>query len=187
MMWKSAALLAAAVLAAGAAPKPTAPKPAPAKAQPVKAQTAKPVRDPTFDARNPSNLIEVLAAANAHGEIARTEGDGVMLKVTSPAGSFQAQFAGCDTHGRGCLALGFDASANQRTATLAEINRFNQSSVTCRIVQDQAGKPHMLFSTLLFAETSRGEMIGQIDGWRGCLADFGDFLKDPTGYLASAP
>jgi hypothetical protein len=30
-------------------------------------------------------------------------------------------------------------------------------------------------------------MLTQIDAWRGCIADFGSFLKDPTAYLASAP
>jgi hypothetical protein len=189
MIWKTIVLLAATALLAGAGPKAAskaaAPKPAPAKAAAVhaKAETS----DAAFDARNPSNLIDILTAAGAHAEIARTEGDGVMLKVSSPAGSFQAQYAGCDAHGRSCVALEFDAGSEQRTAALAEINRFNQSSLTCRMIQDAAGKPHVLYSTLVFAETSRARMTAEVDGWKGCIAEFGAFLKDPTGYLASAP
>jgi hypothetical protein len=30
-------------------------------------------------------------------------------------------------------------------------------------------------------------MTAEVDGWKGCIAEFGTFLKDPTGYLASAP
>lgn len=140
-----------------------------------------------FDARNPFDLIELLGSLDAHAEIVKTEGDGVMLKVASPAGAFQAQFAGCDAHGRACSALQFDAVADQRTATLAEINRFNQSSLTCRMIQDAAGKPHVLYSALVHAGEPRSALLDDINGWRGCIADFGAFLKDPPGYLASAP
>jgi hypothetical protein len=173
-------LLATALLAQAAAAKPAPAKPA---ATPHKITAA----EPSFDARNPSNLVELLAALDAHAEIVRTQDDAVMLKVSSPAGGFQAQFGGCDAHGRACAGLQFDASADQRTATLAEINRFNQSSLTCRMIQDPSGKPHVLYSTLVFASTGRPEMLTQIDAWRGCIADFGSFLKDPTAYLASAP
>lgn len=184
MLRKTTALLAAATLVMGAAP--AAKQPA-SKSVAVKPPAAKPAPTGAFDARNPSNLIEVLAAADAKAEIVKAEAGGVILKVTSPAGAFQAQFAGCDEHGRACAALQFDAASEKRTATLAEINRFNQSSLTCRMIQDQTGKPHVLYSTLVFAADSRAETVGQIDAWRGCIAAFGDFIKDPNGYLASVP
>ena len=192
MLWKTTALIACAAMLAAAAPKPTqkaAPKPAAAKPAAPMPTVVKPVaaKAEAFDARNPQTLIDLLAGLDAKAEIVRTQDDGVMLKVISPAGSFQAQFAGCDSHARACAAVQFDASAEARTATLAEINRFNQSSLICRIVQDNAGKPHVLYSALVSPGEGRAQMLGDIDAWRGCIGDFGAFLKDPTGYLASAP
>lgn len=178
MIWKALALLAAAVLLAAAAPKPSARKAAPPKPAAV---------DTDFNASNPASLIQVLSGLDAHGEIVRSNGDSVMLKVTSPAGAFEVQFAGCDAHGRTCAALQFDAASTQRTATLAEINRFNQSSLTCRMIQDRDGKPHIVYSALVSPDEPRSDLLSDINAWRGCIGDFGTFLKDPAGYLASAP
>jgi len=172
--------LAAGALCAGAALAQTPPAKAPAAKAP-----ARPAAQP-FDARDPASLVALLADLDAKAEIGGRSEDGVVVRVTSPAGAFHGQFAGCDRQGRACAAVQFDAPA-QRTATLAQINAFNQSSLTCRIFQDKAGKPHMLYSTLLFPADSRDEMLGHIGAWQGCLATFAAFLSDPTGYLASAP
>ena len=70
--------------------------------------------------------------------------------------------------------------------TLAQINAFNQTSVLCRLYQDKSGKAHVEYSTLLLPKDGRTEMLLHLNAWRGCLADFEAFLKDPTGYLAGA-
>lgn len=177
-------LIAAATLSLGAARKPPTPaKPPPAKTAPAKAVAA----GAPFDARSPDSLARLLASLDAHAEPVRSDTENVMLKVTSPAGGFQVQFGGCDSKGHSCAAVQFDAGAEQRTATWAEINAFNQSSLACRLYQDRGGKPHVLYSALLFASTGREDMLGHIAAWRGCLSSFGDFLKDPNGYLATAP
>ena len=193
MLRKITTVLACAALLAAAAPKPApkapaakAPDPKPTIVKPAPTRTA-PSKAGPFDARNPQDLVDLLAGLDAKAQVVGAQEDGVMLKVTSPAGSFQAQFAGCDAHARACAALQFDASAEARTATLAEINRFNMSSLVCRIVQDRAGKPHVLYSALVSGGETQAQMLGDIDAWRGCIGDFGAFLKDPTGYLASAP
>jgi hypothetical protein len=177
MSWKSTVLIAAAVLTLGAAKKPATPKP----------PAAKPVAAVAFDAREPESLITLLASLDAKAEVTRRDAENVMIKVASPAGDFQAQFGGCNAQGRGCGALQFEASSDQRTATLAEINGFNQSSLTCRLFQDRSNRPHVLYSTLLFPAQTREQTLTHVAAWRGCLASFGDFLKDPAGYLAVAP
>lgn len=181
---KAAASKAAAPKAA--APKAGAPKAPPAKAPPARAAPARPATGP-FDGRDPASLVALLTSLDAKAELGGKVEDAVVVRVTSPAGAFQAQYAGCNAQGRACGAVQFDAVATQRTATLAEVNAFNQSSLTCRIFQDKAGKPHVLYSTLLFAADTRQEMLGHIGAWQGCLANFGAFLSDPPGYLASAP
>jgi hypothetical protein len=189
MSLRTALLIAAALAACSAA---AAGKPAPHKAAPVaKPATAAPVpaAPPTgpFDAREPGNLIALLTSLDAKAQVASRDKDGVLLKVTSPVGGFDVQYAGCNQQGRACAGLQFDASAEAKTATLAEINGFNQSSLACRIYQDKAGKPHVVYSSLVFASSSRQDMLTHINAWRGCISDFGGFLKDPPGYLASAP
>jgi hypothetical protein len=123
----------------------------------------------------------------AKGEIVARQDDGVALKITNPAYGFSAQFAGCDAQGRNCKALAFSGVSDQRTATLVQINAFNQTSINCHAYQDGAGKPHAWYSTLVFASTTRDDMVGHLGAWQGCWASFGDFLKNPAAFLASAP
>ncbi|WP_395674416.1 hypothetical protein [Phenylobacterium sp.] len=139
-----------------------------------------------FSVGDPASHIALLATLDAKAEVASQEADGVLLRVTSPAGGFTVQFAGCNATGKACKALQFDA-AGTTAPTLAQINGFNQSSLTCRIVQDRAGKPHVLYSALLLPTDTRDAALNHVAAWRGCLGDFGAFLSDPPGYLAAAP
>ena len=132
-------------------------------------------------------LAALLAAAGAKGEIAHREADSVFLTVSSATVSFTAQFAGCDAQGRKCAAVLFDNQNPGPSPTLAQINAFNQTSATCRAYQDKAGKAHVLYSTLLLANDSSDRITQHLAAWRGCLAEFGAFVKDPTAYLAEAP
>jgi hypothetical protein len=188
MLRKALVLIVAASLSMGAAqakPKAAAPKPTPAAKPPAAASRSQ----APFDARDPAGLIAVLTAMGAKAAVVEADpaDDAVRLKVTSPAGAFAVQFAGC-AHRRACQALQFDAGSEGRTATLADINAFNQGSLACRLYQDKAtGRPHVLYSALLFATHTREDLHTQMGAWLGCVASFGDFLKDPPGYLASAP
>jgi len=195
MLWKTAALIAAAILMTGAAPaskapapKAAAPKSAAAKAAPkADAPAAKPTVAGFVDARDPASIIALLATAGAKGEVAHREADAVFLAVTSASVSFTAQFAGCDAQGRKCAVVLFDNQNAAASPTLGQLNAFNQTSATCRSYQDKAGKAHVLYSTLLFADDSSARITQQLAAWRGCLAEFGTFVKDPNAYLAEAP
>ena len=186
-----ALLIAAAVLTMGAAPaaKPAAPKPAAAKAAPkAPAAAAKPAaapRTPT-DSRDPASLVALLNVSGAKAVVANKDEGGVLVAVTSTAANFSAQFADCDRQGRNCRAAVFDA-ALPGAATLNQINGYNQASALCRAYLDRMNKPHVTMPVLLFADDTREHMVTALGGWQGCLGDFGAFLKDPNGYLASAP
>jgi hypothetical protein len=186
-----AALVAAVLIVGAAAPGAlAAPKPAakPAAAKPAAAAPAKPAAaDGPFDARNPASLIALLASMGAQGEVTTRQDDVVALKITNPAYSFAAQYAGCDGQGRACKALAFSGVSDARTATLAQINGFNQTSINCHAYQDNGGKPHAWYSTLVFPSTTREDMVTHVGAWQGCWASFGAFLKDPVAYLAAAP
>jgi hypothetical protein len=173
-MLRKCLLIVALLGCAAAAPKSGthAPRPAP--------------RPAALDVRDPANLVTLLAAMGAKAAVARREADAVFLTVTSPTEVFSAQFAGCDGQGRNCQALLFDRQGTEGQPTLAQINAFNQTSVMCRAYQDKGGRAHVEYSTLLFAGAGRAEMTVHVNAWRGCLADFGAFLKDPNGYLAAA-
>ena len=187
-----------------AAPKPASSKPAAAKSQPQKPEatktdpakaTAKPAAGKPaaprasgpFDARDPASLIAFLGTLDAKGQITETSGDGVDLSVTTPAFSFGAHYAGCDERAKACKGLAFTALSEQKRATLAQLNGFNQSSMTCRVFMDSAGKSHVMYSTLVSVQDTREEMRTHLSAWQGCMASFGDFLRDPNAYLAAAP
>ena len=193
MLWKTTALIAAAVLATGAAqppkaaaPKPAAPKAA-AKPAPKGAANARAASDAAFDSRDPASMVALLGAAGATASIAHTEADAVFLTVASTAANFSVQYAGCDAQGRECRAVLFDNATDKASPPLAQLNAYNQTSAMCRGFMDKAGKAHVIYSTLVFADDNRARVVSQLGAWQGCIAEFRDFLKDPTAYLASAP
>ena len=174
-------LAACAVLLCAAAPK--AAKAPPAKAAPgVKAAPK-----PGFDVRDPASLIALLGSAGAKAQVARKDEDAVLLTVQSVAANFSIQFADCDRQGRACKAAFFDLMAGRASPPIGQLNAFNQSSVMCRAYQDKTGKPHVVYSTLLFADDTRQHATTQLAAWQGCVGEFGVFLKDPNAYLAAAP
>lgn len=175
-------LVLAALACMAAAPKPSQ-KPATKATRPA---ASAPAHAGPLDARDPASLIDLLASLSAKAEIARREGDAVFLAVTSPTEVFSTQFAGCDAHGRNCQALLFDRQGGQGAPTLAQLNAFNQTSVMCRLYQDKGGRPHVVYSSLLFPKDGRPEMLLHLNAWRGCIGDFDAFLKDPAGFLAGA-
>jgi len=170
-----AALAAPAVLAAD--PKP-APKPA---TKPAAAKSG------TFDARDPAALIAVLAEMEAKAEVVRTEEDSVFLNVTTPAFGFGVQFAGCDKAGKACQGMAFSTAAEKRSANLAQMNDFNQTSINCKAFVDKGGKAHIAYSALLSGRDGKEELRTHVVAWQGCLGAFGEFLRDPAGFLAKAP
>lgn len=166
-------LTAIAVLALAAAPiaAPAQTKPAPAR----------------FDARDPASLIALLATTDAKAEVTNKTNEEVRLSVATAGLAFGAQFAGCDASGKACKALAFNAAAEKKSATLAQVNNFNQTSMLCRAYQDKSGKMNIVYATLLGATDTRDDMKMHIGAWQTCLGAFGQFLQDPTGYLAAAP
>lgn len=161
-----------------AAAKPAAPKPAAPPAGP-------------FDATNPQSFMDLLGGAGAKVQTNRKEEDAVFVAVTSTAATFSMQFAGCTPQGRGCKAVLLDSAMDRATppgnqATTAQINAFNQTSVMCRIYQDRAGQPHVVYSAILFRSMTRDDASTHLLAWQGCLADGRDFNRDPVAYLANA-
>ena len=184
MLRKLTALAALGLLTAAAAPAAKAPA---VKAPALKAAPApKAAAAAAHEAGNPASLVAVLNSAGAKAQLGQKAADTVQVAVTSTAANFTVLFVGCNAQGRGCQAAVYDAPMPGR-ATLQQLNGFNQSSAMCRAYQDRTGQPHVVYSVLTFASTTREQTIAQLGGWQGCLGDFGRFLKDPAGYLAEAP
>lgn len=168
-------MLPAAILCLAAAPAQKAAAP--------KASAAKPAA--AFDMRDPQGLMGILDAAGAKAQTSRREDDAVLVAVESAVAAFSMQFVGCEA-GRACKAVMLD-SALEGAPTLAQINSFNQTSATCRIVQLRGGAAHVLYSALLFASATRADATTHLAAWQGCLASARDFARDPVRFLAEAP
>ena len=193
MFWKTSALLACALMvpvsATAATPKPKPTAPAPAPAPDAKPAPAKPLASPIadFDARNPASVAAILNLGGAKASVAAKDADAVLLNVTSVAANFTVLFASCDAQGRACKALQFDYGDDRPGPTFPQVNAFNQTSAMCRAYEDKTGKAHVVYSTLLFADDPYEHFRTQVLAWTGCIGEFRNFLKDPNGYLASAP
>jgi len=191
MSLRLALILPAALLCLAAAPaqKPPA-KAAPAKpaakAPATKAPAPKTASTGPFDATNPQGLMDILGAAGAKVQTNRREEDAVFVTVSSAVATFSMQVAGCNAQGRACRAVLLDGQLERSSATSAQINGFNQTSVMCRLYQDKGGNPHVVYSAILFRTMTREDAETHMLAWQGCLSDGRDFLKDPVGYLANA-
>ncbi|MDB5423570.1 MAG: hypothetical protein JWQ29_986 [Phenylobacterium sp.] len=188
MSWKTTALIAAAVLCTGAAAKPVLKAPA-AKAAPAKPAPTKPIVSPVanFDARNPVSVMAVLNLGGGKATQLQKDADTVLVGFVSIAANFTLQFEACDGQGRACKAIEFDSLIDLPGPSFAQLNAFNQSSVMCRGYEDKTGKPHVVYSTLVFADAPYEHFRTEMLAWTGCIGEFRNFLKDPNGYLASAP
>ena len=116
----------------------------------------------------------------------RREADAVFVTVSSTMATFSMQFAGCNAQGRACRAVLLDGQLERSPITSAQVNAFNQTSVMCRLYQDKAGLPHVLYSAILFRTMTRDDAATHMLAWQGCLSDGRDFLRDPVAYLANA-
>ena len=158
-----------------------APPPPAAKAVTAKAPAGKPG---PFDARDPASLVAFLKTTGATAEVAASRPDKVALAVTTPGGVFAAQYVDCDAKGKACKALAFTSIFERRQASLGDINAFNRTQVLCRGYLGTDGRPSVAYSTLVNLRMTTDEMRLHISAWQGCLASFGEFTRDPTGYLA---
>jgi len=179
-----AALGALALLPAPAAT--AAPAKSHAAAKPAAAGPAAAAAIPGFDARDPASVIVLLKQMNAEGKILKTAGDVVVIGVTAPSLSFGVQMMGCDATGKACHALAMSASS-EKPATLSQINVFNRSQPMCRGLQNTEGKVTVMYFALVSAHTNIEETRQQMAVWGGCLANFGEFLKDPSAFPPKAP
>ena len=195
MLAKSIGLALIAVLVMGAAAKPKPPpakpvataKPAPSKPAPSKPGAAKAAPIADFDAQNPMSVIALLNTNGAKATLVQKQEDLVQVAVTSVAANFGMIFAGCDAQGRKCKVVQFDYADDKPGPTFAQVNAFNQTSATCRSAEDKSSRPHVLYSTLLFADDPYAHFREHVAAWTGCIGEFRNFLKDPNAYLASAP
>ena len=180
------ALIAALLLATSAAtaPRPTAHKPAKPAARP--APHAPATASPAQDARDPATMVALLQGGGAKAQIARKDGDAVLVTATSAFANFSVQYLECDPTGRACKAAVLDTQA-EGSPSLAQINGFNQSSALCRGYLDKTGKSHVVMSMPLFGDESHDELVTQMIAWQNCIAQFSNFARDPVAYLANAP
>ncbi len=188
MFRKTLVLIAIGLITMGVTHKPP-PAKAPAPDQPTPAAKAATVPAPIadFDARNPMSVIALLNLGGAKATIVSKDADAVLVNVTSVAANFTALFASCDAQGRACKAVQFDYLDDKPGPTFAQLNAFNQTSALCRTYEDKTSRPHVVFSTLLFPDDPYEHFRTQTAAWTGCIGEFRSFLKDPNGYLASAP
>ena len=140
MIIRALALTAALALAApaSAATKPAGHKPA-AAANPT-APAPAPAPSGPFDAREPASMIALLASVDAPALVASHDAENVILKATSPAGSFAIQFGGCNPQGHLCKAVQFDSQVEAPGPTFAQLNAFNQTSAMIRLTISPAGR-----------------------------------------------
>ena len=125
----------------------------------------------------------ILDRRRRQGAGRRREGDAVFVTVTSAAANFSMQFAGCSAQGRACRAVLLDApwrAARHRGPG----QRFNQTSVMCRVYQDKAGSRTWSIRDPVPQHDARRRDT-HLQAWQGCRPRPG-FPEDPVGYLANA-
>ncbi|MFM8376706.1 MAG: YbjN domain-containing protein [Phenylobacterium sp.] len=141
-------------------------------------------RTPAFDARRPPDVIALLAAMEAKAEIGRKANGQVFMTVTTPGGGFGAQMVGCDEAFATCRAIALYSAFSRKGVTMAQINDYNRSQLTCRGIMTPSGEPSVMYAVLLNGRMTRDELREHVGVWQGCLSGFGEFIQDPIGFLS---
>jgi hypothetical protein len=159
-----------------------------AVATPAVAQTKAPAAKTSgaFDARDPATLSRVLTGMKATVTAGKDAGGQPALKVQTPGGGFGVAYVDCNAQGRACTAMAFSAAFEKKTATLAHLNAFNQRDIACRGYMTSDGRLHVMYSTVLTQRMNAADVNLHLGVWQGCLGAFGQFVRDPPGFLAEA-
>lgn len=157
----------------------------PAAAQAKKAPAPK-AAAAVFDARDPNTLADLLTSMKATVARAKDAAGRPNFKVSTPGGAFGVQYVDCNPQGKACTALAFSTGFEKKGATLAHLNAFNRRDIACRAYMTADGKPNVMYSTILTQRMTAADLNLHLGVWQGCLGAFGQFTRDPAGFMAEA-
>jgi hypothetical protein len=136
-----------------------------------------------FDARDPAEVLTVIAANGASGDLKKD--DKGMPYIDAKAGtlSFEVDFFDCDQAGGACATAIYATGWDLTSVSLDQINRWNRWTLMCPAYLTTDNHPHAWFAVKPSANDTRADVANQLNTWLDCLSDFDKFTDAPDAFL----
>ena len=136
-----------------------------------------------FDARDPKDVFQVLAAHGVEVKWAGDSKDVDYIDATAGQLSFQVDFYRCNPDRNRCGAVVYQVGWDKPLVTLDQINRWNRAVLLCPAYLTETGHPHAWLGVLPSAHDTREDVTAQQVSWLTCLTSFDQFTNDPEAFL----
>jgi hypothetical protein len=142
-------------------------------------------RAAAFDARNPADVLSVITANGASGELKTSDKGDPWIDAKAGKLGFEVDFSGCDAGKTHCdevlYAMGFDMSS----ITLEQINGWNRWALLCPAYLTTADHPRAWYGLKPSRNDTAEDVKHQSDVWLACMNNFDKFTDNPDAFLKS--
>jgi hypothetical protein len=136
-----------------------------------------------FDARNPTDVLAVLSANGASGDLKKDEKGKPYIDAKAGTLGFEVDFYDCDDKGAVCATTLYTTGWNMSSVTIEQINRWNRWTVLCPAYLNSENHPHAWYALKPSVNEARSDVAVELGGWLDCLSDFDKFTDDPEVFL----
>jgi hypothetical protein len=142
-------------------------------------------RAAAFDARNPADVLSVITANGASGELKTTDKGLPWIDAKAGKLGFEVDFTGCDADRTNCKTVLYALGFNMTSITLDQINGWNRWTVLCPAYLTTENHPRAWFGLRPSHNDSFEDVRAQESAWLTCMSDFDKFTDAPDVFLKS--
>jgi hypothetical protein len=148
------------------------------------ALTLAPAAALAFDAGSPADVLGVLKAAGATGEVHQTP-EGPLIAGEIDGTAFALDFNDCNADKTSCRTLVYRTKWEKASPvpTLAQINGWNLGAKFCTAVLTPDAAPGISYSVVVEPGMTAPQATARFETYRGCLRAFNAFGPDPDAFL----
>jgi hypothetical protein len=136
-----------------------------------------------FDSRDPADVLAVLSANGASGDIKKDEKGKPYIDAKAGNLSFEVDFYDCNDQGAACGSTLYTTGWNMTSVSVDQINRWNRWTMLCPAYLTKENHPHAWYGLKPSANEARSDVAAQLGAWLDCLSDFDKFTDAPEAFL----
>jgi hypothetical protein len=140
-------------------------------------------RAAAFDARSPVDVLSVINADGASGQLKTTDKGAPWIDAKAGKLGFEVDFIHCDATNTRCGTLLYAMGFNMTSITLDQINGWNRWAVLCPAYLTSETHPRVWYALKPSPDDTPDDVKAQVDAWLSCMSDFDKFTDAPDAFL----
>ena len=136
-----------------------------------------------FDARNPSDVLSVITANGASGELKTTDKGAPWIDAKAGKLSFEVDFIGCDDNKINCKTMLYAMGFDMTSVTADQINGWNRWAVLCPAFLTTENHPRTWYALKASPHDTPDDVKHVEDAWLTCMNDFDKFTDGPDAFI----